>query len=118
MYLLQTSDKTLLLVIILFIRFFLNTLILHLLSYLIVFGNISYLVTFITLSCISFLFWFFTVFYYISIYIAIKTLWLSVFVKVVFGLSNIYEYISFSIYYLYSCSVILSAFCRFIFLFY
>ena len=108
----------LLLVITLFIRFSLNTSILHLLLWPAIFGNMPNFVIFIALSCISFILWLFIILCYISIYIAVEASGLPIFIKIVFGFSNIHRYTFFSVYCSSSYFIILLAFCRFVSLFY
>ena len=82
------------------------------------FYEVSYFVIFVTLSNLFLFLWFPAIFYYVSVKIVIEILIfkLSVFIIFVFCLSNIHRYLSSSVNYSWSHSIVLSAFYRFIFL--
>ena len=81
--LLWTFAKTLLFIILLIICFFLNTAILHLLSWSIVFGNVAHFVVLLTLSSISLFLQLLVFLHHMFVYVTIKTSRFSVFIKII-----------------------------------
>ena len=96
------------------ICFLLDLLLLHWLSFFAILGNVCFLITF-KASSHFFLFLLPTFLGHMAIFVAIKVLQLSIF-EVVIVLSNIHGLSSPTICHSYSCFIVLSSFCEFIFL--
>jgi len=90
------SDKILLFVVF-FVWFLLYAFVLYLLFWPIILCKIFHFVVLVVLSGFFFFLWLLTIFCHMSVDIVVEASWLSVFVVIIFELSNIYRCSSFSV---------------------